>query len=184
MRMYCFVLLFVSFFSYATDLAFEQVVGEAKVGNVAPAAFLDNLRNIRSTSSMADAFLCRYGGEDFKEEPVVKTFSIEITDEVERVAYLLGEIYYKKGDASMDDVDSLKFAKRLLKTNTSTSFIGVGDVNYSAFFGDALEDMIQDRIHFRDSFNALAAHVATITTQSVTETEEELEEIRDLLGKE
>ena len=182
MRIYCFILLFISFFSYAADRAFEHIVDEAKTGNIAPTDFLDNLRNIRGTSNMADAFLCRYGGDNFEEEQVVKTFSMEITSEIDKVAYLLGGIYYKKGDANVDDIDSLKFAKRLLKANATTPFIGAGDVNYSAIFGGALNDMLQDKEHFRNSFDALADHVAAVASESVTE--EELEEIRALLGKE
>lgn len=183
MRMYyCFILLFISFFSYGADPAFERIINDAKAGNLAPAAFLDNLRDIRANSSMADAFLCRYGGENFEKEPVIKVFSTEIMDNVEKLAQLLGEVYYKKGDANVNDIDSLKFAKSLLKTSSLTSFLGARDVNYSAIFGDALDDMIQDRMRFRDSFSALANHVTNVTNEVVTQ--EELEEIRALLSEE
>lgn len=184
MRKFCFFVFFISFLSQAADQAFLDIIETAKTDGTAPTTLLQNLRGIREESHMADAFLSCYGGTDFKEEPgaSTKVFSTQIREDVDKFAQMLGEVYYKKGTSSWKDVDSLKFAKRLLANKKGyVSFIETEDVDYSSILGDGLDDMIQYRMNFQDSFLSLGDHINQIEHEP--ETEEDLAAILAVLGE-
>lgn len=175
----CVISFLILFEVSAMDAPFQAVI-EGATSATAPAALLESLRKIRDTSSVADAFLSRYGGEDFKEEAgfITKTFNDEVKVKVDGAAQFLGQIFYKKGSESWDDDGSLALAQRLLKKEDS-SFIR-RDVS-PTFFKERLEHMRLDRVNFSAWFNALTDHVNKIQAEKISE--EELTTIRVALGE-
>ncbi|MBR1735323.1 MAG: hypothetical protein IJ730_07810 [Alphaproteobacteria bacterium] len=178
----CFWMVFLLCFeTIAMDSGkvFFNILDKAKKDGYPPSQLISELKQIRTTSVQADAFLNRYGGAEFNEEGEIRFFSNDISREIDRVARSLGEYYYKMGNESWEDNGSLLFANRLLSSSSYSPCIGRSEAN-SSVTKERLEHMVEDRVNFAKSFEDLEKELKGIDFEIPQKI---FEELRDHIEK-
>lgn len=122
-----------------------------------PAEIVNKLREIRGISELADAFLCNFGGDGFREETSVrKDYSSEVTECLAEAAFAIGSEMRKKGRSVTDEVADLEISKRFLEfANMKGNHGQVDNDVSSSFWRDQLDGMISVRRNYKDALDKL-----------------------------
>lgn len=149
-----FFSIFIFLKTVGSNPSFDSIIRE-NADN--PAKILEFLKEIRQNSSEADAFLRKFGGEDYGEEPnSVKKLSSDVESKVKEAAFIVGNEMRKKGAMSGDDIESLKISQKFLDyadPKIGTHFCDQ-DVS-SSFLRDQLNGMIATRTVFQEKVDEL-----------------------------
>jgi len=154
MLVFKYVVLGLLLYSDAFSMEFDKIVRNNAQN---PTKLIEELKSIRDKSVEAEAFIQKFGGDNFQKCNGDETiYSNQINEKVAEAAFVVGSEMRRIGASQIDNIEALEISKRFLEiANSSVNYNLVDQDISSSLWSDQLTDMILNRRAYQNSILVL-----------------------------